>query len=192
MHDDLLGVLVRHLRDEREKAVPERERIAGVQAPVGELRHAVERQAVEVEELPRTREVEEPVSLHGRSCDPHDEADHRTPEERDRARRHTLRLGPATPGAESQSRERDDHEDDERQRERRAEREGHGERGKDDGERPGERRRHAAHAEGACEQPAWRQHDRSGEGELEVEEDHARRPTRVAASPEASQAAPSR
>ncbi len=53
--DDALGILARDLRDQRDEAVPERERVPGVQAAVGELGDRVERQLVELEQLPRTR-----------------------------------------------------------------------------------------------------------------------------------------
>ena len=50
------------LRDERQEAVPERERIAGMEPAVGELVRALEREVVEREELLDAREVEEPVA----------------------------------------------------------------------------------------------------------------------------------
>ena len=63
MDDDLLGIGARDLRDEREEPVPERERVAGVEAAVRELRDAVEREVVELEELAGAREVEEAVAF---------------------------------------------------------------------------------------------------------------------------------
>ena len=52
------------LGDEREKAVPEREGVAGVEPAVGELDHALEREVAEREELPHPGEMEEPVAAH--------------------------------------------------------------------------------------------------------------------------------
>jgi hypothetical protein len=48
--------------DEREEAVPERERVAGMEAAVGELVGGVERERPEGVELAHAREVEEPVA----------------------------------------------------------------------------------------------------------------------------------
>ena len=84
--DDALGILAGDLRDQPDEAVPERERVAGVQAAVGELGDPLERQVVELEQLPHTGEVEQTVSLHGRSGDPEEHADDGPPEERPRAR----------------------------------------------------------------------------------------------------------
>ena len=62
MQDDVDGVGARDLGDEREEPVPERERIAGVEAAVGELVRAREREVVEGQELLDASEVEEPVA----------------------------------------------------------------------------------------------------------------------------------
>ena len=81
VRDDPLRILARELRDERDEAVPERERVPGMQAAVGELRDTLEREVVELEQLPRPREVEQPVALHRRRRDPQEHADDRAPED---------------------------------------------------------------------------------------------------------------
>ena len=192
MGDDPLGVLVRDLRDQREEPVPERERVAGMEAAVRELRDPVERQRVELEELPDACEMEEPVALHHRRSDPDHEPDDRAPEEGPRPRGNGLGPRPAALDPDPQRRQRNDHEDDERQRESRAEGECHRERAEHDDERPREGRREAPNTERAREQPARREHDGGREREPQIQEDHGQRPTSVAAFPEASQAAPSR
>ncbi len=58
MRDDALGILARDLRDQRDEAVPERKRVAGMEAPVRELGDALERERIELEELAGTGEVE--------------------------------------------------------------------------------------------------------------------------------------
>src|SRR5439155_19533096 len=51
--------------DQGEEAVPERERVTGVQATVPELVDGAERERAEVVELAHPAEMEEPVALHG-------------------------------------------------------------------------------------------------------------------------------
>src|SRR5262249_56841465 len=51
----------RNLGDEREKTVPQRERIARVEPSVGELVDPMQRQVAERSELADTSEMEEPV-----------------------------------------------------------------------------------------------------------------------------------
>ncbi len=191
MRDDPLRILARDLRDQRDEAVPERKRVAGVQAAVGELGDPLERQVVELEQLPRTREVEETVTLHRRRRDPQEHADDRAPEERPGTPRNGLGGGPAPEAAEHGRGDGDENEQYERQRQRRAEREGDRQRPEHGDERPREGRRHAVHTERSREQPPGREDDRGGERKLEVEENH-QRPSSAAASPDASHAAPSR
>ena len=62
VQDDLGRVEEGDARDEREKAVPEREGVAGMQAAVGELVHGVERERVERLQLAHARQVEEAVA----------------------------------------------------------------------------------------------------------------------------------
>ena len=171
VRDDPLRILARDLRDQRDEAVPERERVAGVQAAVGELGDPLERQVVELEQLPRTREVEETVTLHRRRRDPQEHADDRAPEERPGTPRNGLGGGPAPEAAEHGRGDGDENEQHERQRQGRAEREGDRERPEHGHERPREARRHAAHAERSREQPPGREDDRGGERELEVEDE---------------------
>ena len=116
VRDHPLRILARDLRDQREEAVPEREGVAGVQAAVGELGDPVERQVVELEQLPRTREVEEAITLHRRCRDPQEHADDRAPEEHPCAPRNGLRGGPPPKAAEHHRCDGDDAEQQERQR----------------------------------------------------------------------------
>ena len=147
VHDNLLGVFACDLRDERDEPVPERERIPGVEAAVRELGDALERERVELEELPHAREVKEPVALDGRRGHPDDQPDDSSPEERPCSSRHCLRAWPPAEAPHHETRERNGHEQHERQGQRRAERERDEERREHDGECPGESRRDAAHAE---------------------------------------------
>ena len=193
MDDDALGILARELRDQRDEAVPERERVPGMQAAVGELRDPVERELVEVEQLPYAREVEQAVAVDRGGDDPEQHADDSAPEERPRP----TRWGghPGGPRAEAPQRHaggRNDDEQGERQRQRRAERERDRERAEDGDERPGEGRRQATHTERSREQPARCEQEGSREREPEIEKDHGQRSTRVAASADASHVAPSR
>src|SRR6185436_14052438 len=61
MDDDALGVLARDLRNQRDEAMPEREGVAGMETAVRELRHAVEREGVEAQELPCAGEMEQSI-----------------------------------------------------------------------------------------------------------------------------------
>ena len=136
------------LRDEREEAVPERKRVAGMQAAVGELRDAVEREVVELEELPGAGEMEQPVALHDGA------ATHRStptiaPQKSAHAaaRNASPRSGQRRSDGATSAASGDDDEQDERQGQRGAERERDRQRAEHDDERPGERGRDAAHAE---------------------------------------------
>jgi hypothetical protein len=82
VHDHALRVLSGELGDQRDEAMPEGERVPGMEAPVRELGHAVEREVVQVEQLPDPCEVEEAVALDRRCRNPQDEPDDRAPEER--------------------------------------------------------------------------------------------------------------
>ena len=81
MPDDVRRIGTGDLRDEGQQPVPERERVARVQAPVRELVQRVERQVAEVGELARPREVEEAVAAHLAGDVPEEDA------EQDAARR---------------------------------------------------------------------------------------------------------
>ena len=172
--------------------MPERERVARMQAAVRELGDPLERQIVELEELPHTGEVEQTVALHGRSGNPEEHADDGSPEEHPHAARDLLRLGPTPEPTEHACRECDENDQREREGERRAEREGQGERAEHDDEGPSEARGHAAHAERPRDEPAGCENDCRRERELEVQPDHRQRPSNAATSPDASHAAPSR
>ena len=62
MQDDLGRIEERDACDERQKAVPEREGVAGMQAAVGELLDRLEREGVERLQLADARQVEEAVA----------------------------------------------------------------------------------------------------------------------------------
>ena len=79
VQDDVRRVEEGDTRDEREEAVPERERVAGVQPAVGELVHGVERERVERLELAHAREVEEAVAADLAGDVPEQDAEHRIP-----------------------------------------------------------------------------------------------------------------
>ena len=156
MGDDALGILARDLRDEPDEAMPEREGVARMQAAVRELGDPLERQVVELEELPHTGEVEQTVALHGRSGDPEEHADDGSPEERPRAARDLLRLGP-TPEPTEHACASATRTISASARVSVEPSEGQGERAEHDDERPGEARGHAAHAERrATSQPGAR------------------------------------
>ncbi len=114
MENDLLRVDPGDPRNEREEAVPERERVARVEARVGELADALEREAVELRELPHPREVEEPVALHGARDAEEEDADGRAAEAREPTPRRTaLRLRAAPEEANAgrhEHRDREEHE----------------------------------------------------------------------------------
>ena len=190
--DDLLRIGARDLRDERQEPVPERERVSRVEAPVRELRHAVERQVVELEELAGAGEVEEAVALdvprnapeedpqHDPCCvDPCDPGNARRGERRSCDDEHAGR----------DAREGEQH-DGRRQRALQHERER--ERPEDQRQRPGERRRGAPDPERAGQQPARRQHDGGAPGEAQVQGDGRHRVSSSATSPDASHSAASR
>ena len=146
MQHDVDGIGARDLCDEREEAVPERERVAGMETAVGELVRALEREVAEREELLDAREVEEPVAA-DLPCD--------APEEDARARRR--RASDEPPAADAvhsrpaadRERQRDEarreHED-ERERQRGGDDEGHAHRAEQQEQRPRDRGRDASHA----------------------------------------------
>ena len=78
MEDDVDGLGARGLRDERQEAVPQRERIAGVQPAVGELVRAGEREVAEGKQLLDAGEMEEPVSTDVTRDVPEEKAEERT------------------------------------------------------------------------------------------------------------------
>ena len=86
MEHDVGRVRSRDLRDEREEAVPERERVAGMEAAVGELVRAAEGEVAEREELLDPREVEEAVAADVPRDVPQEEAEHGSRREHDDTR----------------------------------------------------------------------------------------------------------
>ena len=63
MQDDRRRVDTAELRHEREPPVPERERVARMQAAVLELVHRAQRERAEVEELAHATEVKERIAV---------------------------------------------------------------------------------------------------------------------------------
>jgi hypothetical protein len=190
--DDELGILARDLRHERDEAVPEREGVAGVQARVGELADALEREVVELEELANASQVEQPVAS-DRPRDPPEEDAESAPRER----------GPPAPGRGGKCRRAPEHGCRERgrarheeehagQRERGLERERYCERGEEEGEGPRERGGNAPDSERAGEEPPGSEDERQRDPQPDVEGDRGHPSSRSAVLPEASQAAVSR
>ena len=62
VQNDARRVDAADLGDERQKPVPERERVAGMETPVGELVHPVQGEVAERDELAHAREMEEAVA----------------------------------------------------------------------------------------------------------------------------------
>ena len=101
MDDHVDGVGAGDLRDERQEAVPERERVPGMEAAVGELVRGVEREVVEGEELLDAGEVEEPVAADVAGDAPEQEAEEHAGSQHRPSPRDGRRLGPAPePGRE--------------------------------------------------------------------------------------------
>ena len=74
--------------------MPQWECVAGMETAVGELGYAVEREIVEVEQLPRSGEMEEPVSVDSRRDAPEEHAENDAGGERRPTARDLRRLGP--------------------------------------------------------------------------------------------------
>ena len=162
-------------RDQRDSSVPERERVARMQAPVLELVHRPERgQRIELGQLAHAGQVKEPVAFDGARRPP-DEAGER--DGRDENGEPGAAIGscvhrdlaaPGTnPDADRQRGSDDDSEHDECRGERRAHEEEDAEREEDDHEADGEGRgdrdaQRAGQAERAQDQPARQQKDEEG------------------------------
>ena len=165
VEDDVRRVEEADPGDEREEAVPERERVAGVETTVGELIDGVERERAERIELPHAREVEEAVAADLPGDVPEQEPEHGACDEDPSPPRNPLRPRRGAPephcggcGGEQQH---------ERRRQRRADGKRHGERAEDQHQRPGERRRHAPLAERPRHERAGQQQHDVGEHELD-------------------------
>ena len=76
VQDDLGRVDERDTRNERQKAVPEREGVAGMEAAVGELVDRLEREGVERLQLADPREMEEAVAADLAGDVPEQHAEH--------------------------------------------------------------------------------------------------------------------
>ena len=74
---DVDRVGARDLRDQREEAVPQRERVAGMEPAVRELVERVQREVVEREELLYPREMEEAVTADVSGDVPEEQSEHR-------------------------------------------------------------------------------------------------------------------
>jgi hypothetical protein len=174
--DDQLGVRSRDPGDQREKAVPERERVSRVEAGVGKLADSLERELVELEKLSRPAEMEETVALHRPSYSPEQD-----PECGTGSRRHPTSGNPVLctrpPNDIHAGRgDRSHHEQPECQRQRRLQQKRCRKCDEHEGERPGECRRDAAHAERARKHEAGSKHEPRREDEPEVELDVAHGP----------------
>ena len=119
---DLRRIDAGELRDEREPAVPERERVAGMEAAVLELVDGAQRERAEVVELPDAAEVEDHVALDD-ALDPPERGAERDAAERDGP---PCRAAPAPSSARQRERQRDragdEHEHERQRRARRARR----------------------------------------------------------------------
>ena len=159
-------------RDQRDCSVPERERVARMEAPVLELVHGAERgERVELGQLAHAGQVEEQVAFNGARRPP-DEAGERNG--RAENGQPGAAVGPCVhrdldaprtnPDAGRQGGSRDERKHDECRGERRAREEEDAEREEDDHEADGEGRGHrdaerAGEAERAQDQPARQQED---------------------------------
>ena len=186
VEDDVCRIDEGDASDERQEAVPERERITGVETAVGELVHRVERERAEGVELAHARKVEEPVAADLAGNRPEQEAEDGARAEDPPAARNPLGSRRATAGGERDDSDRDQQPD--RQRQRAADEKGDRERAEDGSKRPGERRRGRAQPERASDREAGSQHERGRE--REPQQRHRR--SSSGTEPEPSQAAPSR
>ena len=144
------------VRDHRQEPVPERERVARVQAAVGELVDRAQREPVEGIELANAREMEERVAGEGRRDPPERDPEQDAAAEQEQRPGARLEL----PAAERE-RQRDDPDRgqrDEPERDRRAEREHHRHRERDGRECERQRRRDPAQQQCPRDEEAGQQH----------------------------------
>ena len=186
VQDNLRRVEEGDTRDERQEAMPERERVAGMQPTVGELVHGVERERVERLELAHAREMEEAVAPDLAGDPPEQNAQSDAEAQRPPAAGAEA-LGTGSAPNEGQ---RDDGGR-EQQHERQAKRPAHGERDRqrpeDHRQRPDERDRDAAQPERAGDDGAGEQQDPGREREPQ----QRHRSSSSGIRPDASQAATS-
>ena len=172
VEDDVHRVGARDLCHEGEEAVPERERVAGVEPPVGELVRRVEREVVEGEELLDAREVEEPVAADVPGDAPEEDPEGASEGQGEAPAADTVGSRPPT-DREGKCRHPCREHEDERERERRGDDVRHRHRGEDHHEPPRHPRRDPGDAERPRDDEAGRQHDRQPEAELGEEEETA-------------------
>ena len=186
VQDDLGWIEERDPSDERQKAVPEREGVARMQAAVGELVDRLEREGVERLQLANPRQVEEAVAADLAGDVPEQHAEHHSGSE------HPPPPGnPLRPRRAPHERERHDagaEQQDERQRERRAGGERDGQRTEEERERPGEGDRGASQPESPCDHRSRPQQNAGREREAYQRHRSSSSGTR----PDASQSAASR
>ena len=186
MQHDVDRVGARDLRDQREEAVPQRERVAGMEPAVRELVERVQREVVEREELLYPREMEEAVTADVPGDVPEEQSEHRPGGEDPAAARNARAASAAGEGNGGQPPDDEEDEGD-------AERGGCGERDRErrehERQRPSDRRRQAADAERPRDECAGGEHHCDAEDELDEQEHQA---ISDSASPEPSQAATSR
>ena len=187
MLDDDSRVEPRDLRDERVEPVPERKRVAGMEAAVLELVDRAQVQVAEVDELAHAGEVEEPVAGDDPRDVPEERAEHDSAGEDGGSAAKTAEDGPP-PKRRNQRRDADHCEHTERERDRAVHGEDERPRGEDRGQPPRNRCRRRPLPERARDEPAGQQHDRSRRSKAQVVDQ--RRSDRT--SPEARKRAPSR
>ena len=173
MQDDRGRVDVRHLRDEREPAVPERERVPGMEAAVLELVHRAERERSEVVELANPSEVEDRVAMDDALDPPQQSAEHRADED-DCAVGGRAVAARSPPKRERQRRGAGAQIETEREPDRTVHRERQGERTRDERDRPRERRGRTAAPERTGHEHAGKEQHARSERQTEPEDHSAR------------------
>ena len=172
--------------DECEEPVPEREGVARVQAGVRELADRLQRELVELEDLPCSREMEEAVTLNGSRDRPQDDPEGATCAGRRPAPGNPLgcHIPPDVP--DHPRREAGRGEQCDRESERGSDRKGDSERAEDERQRPGESGRDATDAKSAGERPTRSQDERGREEQPNVELDIGHGSRSSVTSPEES------
>ena len=148
--------------DEREPAVPERERVSRMEPAVLELVHRAQRERAEVVELPDAAEVEERVAVDDALDPPEERAEHDS-REHDRASSGQGLVAAPPPPRERKRHHARGEDEREREAERCVHRERERERPRDERARPGEGGSGAPPAERARDEAAGEQeHERRG------------------------------
>ncbi len=186
VQDDLRRIEEGDACDEREKAVPEREGVARMQAAVGELIDRLERERVERLQLANARQMEEAVATDLARDVPQQHAEHDAGAEHPPPPRDPL--GPRRAPHERERRDSGSEQQEESQRERRAGDERDRKRTEEKRERPGEGDRRASQPESPRDHRSGQQQDAGREREAE----QGHRSSSSGTRPDASQSAASR